>query len=73
MVTGNKIPVYGMSLVHAGGNYMTDGQGIAISTDLVWDENSGYSPEEINQTIQEYCGIDTYQVVPDALGEYINI
>jgi agmatine deiminase len=66
-----QIPVYGMNLVHAGGNYMTDGQGIAISTDLVWDENSGYSPEEINQTMQEYCGIDTYQVVPDALGAYI--
>lgn len=33
------IDVYGMNLVHTGGNYMTDGQGIAVSTDLVYDEN----------------------------------
>jgi len=65
------IPVYNMALEHAGGNYMTDGQGIAVSTNLVWSENSGYSHSQINQIMQDYCGIDTYHVVPDALGEYI--
>ena len=65
------IPVYGLSLEHAGGNYMTDGQGIAVSTTLVWNENSGYTHEQINQYMQDFCGIDTYHVVPDALGEYI--
>lgn len=65
------IPVYGLSLEHAGGNYMTDGQGIAVSTDLVWSENSGYTHEQINQLMQDYCGIETYHVVPDALGGYI--
>lgn len=65
------IPVYGLSLEHAGGNYMTDGQGIAVSTDLVWSENSGYSHSEIEEMMEEYCGIETYHVVPDALGAYI--
>ena len=65
------IPVYGLSLEHAGGNYMTDGQGIAVSTDLVWEENLGYSHSEIDEMMEDYCGIETYHVVPDALGAYI--
>lgn len=65
------IPVYGMSLVTAGGNYMTDGQGIAVSTDLLYTENPGLSPADIDEMAQDYLGVDTYHVVPDALGEYI--
>ena len=65
------IPVYSLPLEHTGGNYMTDGQGIAISTDLVYTDNSEYSHQEIDELMQEYCGIDNYIVVPDALGEYI--
>jgi agmatine/peptidylarginine deiminase len=70
---GNEygIPVYGMNLVHSGGNYMTDGQGISISTDLVWSENSGKTHDEINDIMEDFCGIHTYHVVPDALGAYI--
>ena len=65
------LPVYSMNLVHTGGNYMTDGQGIAISTDLVWTENPGYTHEQIDQIVEDYLGITTYHVVPDALGAYI--
>ncbi len=65
------ISVYGLSLEHAGGNYMTDGQGIAVSTDLVWEENPGYSHSEIEEMMKDYCGIETYHVVPDPLGAYI--
>ena len=70
--TEYNIPVYSINLEHAGGNYMTDGQGIAVSTDLVWNENPGYSHEQIEQMLEDYCGIETYHVVPDALGAYIN-
>ena len=66
-----EIPVYAMSLVTAGGNFMTDGQGIAVSTNLVWSENSGYTHAQIDQMMQDYCGIETYHVVPDVLGDYI--
>ncbi|HIH00019.1 MAG TPA: agmatine deiminase family protein, partial [Thermoplasmata archaeon] len=69
--SNQSIPVYNMPLVTAGGNYMTDGQGIAISTTLVWEENTGYTHEQINQMVNQYLGIDTYHVVPDVNGEYI--
>ena len=29
------IPLYGMNLIHTGGNWMDDGMGIGASTDLV--------------------------------------
>lgn len=66
-----SLPVYDMPLVTAGGNYMTDGQGIAISTTLVWEENPGYTHEQISQMVNQYLGITTYHVVPDVNGEYI--
>ncbi|HHH80151.1 MAG TPA: hypothetical protein ENL13_04545 [Thermoplasmatales archaeon] len=65
------LSLYTMPLVHTGGNYMTDGQGVAVSTDLVWSENPDYTSEEIDQIVYDYLGITTYHVVPDALGEYI--
>jgi agmatine/peptidylarginine deiminase len=66
-----SIPVYDMPLVHSGGNYMCDGMGIAISTDLVLDENPSLTQPQIEQTVLSYLGIHTYHLVPDALGEYI--
>ncbi len=66
-----SLPVFNMPLVATGGNYMTDGQGISISTTLIWEENSGYSHEQINQMVEQYLGITTYHVVPDVNGEYI--
>ncbi len=60
-----------MDIVHTGGNYMTDGQGISVSTDLVWTENPTMTPEEINQTVSQYLGIETYHVRPDVNNEYI--
>jgi len=65
------IPVYDMNLVHTGGNYMTDGQGTAVSTTLVWNENPGYTHDQIDQIVEDNLGITTYHVVPDALGAYI--
>lgn len=63
---------YNMNIVHTGGNYMTDGMGIAASTTLVWTENPSLTPEQINQTFQNYLGIHTYHVVPDPNNTYIN-
>ncbi|UCH95750.1 MAG: agmatine deiminase family protein [Candidatus Aminicenantes bacterium] len=65
------LDLYEMDLVHAGGNYMTDGWGISVSTDLVWEENSSKTPAEINQIMNDYLGIHTYHVTDDPLGEYI--
>jgi len=63
--------LYNMPLEHTGGNYMTDGQGISISTDLVWSENPGHTHEQINEIVEDYLGITIYHVVDDALGAYI--
>jgi len=69
--TDQGISYYYMPIDHTGGNYMTDGHGISVSTDLVWSENPGYSHEEIDELVNDYLGIDTYHVVPDVLNEYI--
>ena len=33
------IELFGMNLIHTGGNWMCDGMGIASSSELVWEEN----------------------------------
>jgi hypothetical protein len=50
---------------------MTDGQGISVSTDLVWDENPTMTHNQINQLFSQYLGIGTYHVIPDVNNEYI--
>ena len=66
------IPWFGMNVIHTGGNYMTDGLDISASTKLVWEENPTQTPEEIADKFQNYLGIDTYQVVDDPNGTYID-
>jgi agmatine/peptidylarginine deiminase len=41
------VPYFASDIVHAGGNYMTDGFGISASSDLVYEEND-FSSEEIH-------------------------
>jgi agmatine/peptidylarginine deiminase len=55
------IPVYGMDLEHTGGNYMADGRGVAISTELVLNENTSFSETEIDSIMFEYLGIERYE------------
>ena len=64
-------PLKYMDIVHTGGNYMTDGQGISVSTELVYTENPGLSSHDIDQLVHGYLGVHTYHVYPDPLGEYI--
>ena len=66
------IDLYGMDLIHTGGNYMTDGTGISSSTELVWEENSPLSHTQINQLVEDYLGINTYHVVADPNNTYID-
>ncbi len=65
------INYYYMPLTTTGGNYMTDGHGISVSTDLVWEENPGLTHQQINDLVYDWLGIETYHVVPDVNGEYI--
>lgn len=65
-----SMPYYKMNLEQTGGNYMTDGYGIAASTDLVYSENS-VSTTQIATRMNDYLGIGTYHVRPDPLDDYI--
>ncbi len=65
------IDLYGMNVTHTGGNYMCDGYGTAVSTDLVWEENTSLSHSEINIKMHDYLGINNYHVTADPLDDYI--
>lgn len=65
------IDLYGMDLYHTGGNYMCTGKGISASTDLVWEENTAYTHEQIGDLVNDYLGNSLFDVVEDPLGEYI--
>ncbi|RLD52552.1 MAG: hypothetical protein DRI94_02735 [Bacteroidetes bacterium] len=73
ILTANElgIDLYGMNVTHTGGNYMCDGYGTAVSTDLVWDENTSLSHAEINTKMHDYLGIQNYHVTADPLDDYI--
>ncbi len=58
------IPVYGMDLETAGGNYMSDGRGIAMSSRLVIDENTSLTTAEIDSMVEAYLGIEQYEKLP---------
>lgn len=59
------IPWYGMNVITAGGNYMTDGLGISSSTDLVYVENPTQTSQQVNDKMFDYLGIENFRVVPD--------
>jgi agmatine/peptidylarginine deiminase len=60
-----------MDIKHTGGNYMTEGHGISVSTQLVLTENPTKTEEQIKEMFRDYLGIQTYHLYPDPLGEYI--
>lgn len=71
MATYLDIDLYGMNLSSTGGNYMTSGLGQSASTDLVWEENTDLSEEDIDSLVFHYLGITNYDLRPDPLDDYI--
>ncbi len=67
--------VFGMQVVHTGGNYMTDGMGVAASCSASLDvENAdeyGYSQLELDSIFEDYLGITNYMHLEDPLADYI--
>jgi agmatine/peptidylarginine deiminase len=66
------IELFAMDLITAGGNYMTTGEGISASSDLVWEENPTLSASDIDQMVSSYLGVDTYHVLDDPNNTYID-
>ncbi|NIM96758.1 MAG: hypothetical protein GTO24_01345 [candidate division Zixibacteria bacterium] len=50
------VSVYGMDLVHTGGNHMSDGLGMSMSTRLVYDENPDKPPKQVDAMMKDYVG-----------------
>ena len=66
-----EIDLYGMNILHTGGNYMTDGLGKSASTDLIIEENQNMNETDINDLFKKYLNIDNYYVMYDPLDDYI--
>ena len=62
---------FGMDLITAGGNYMTDGQGMSLSTNLTEEENPDLTNAEMDQMVLDYLGVEQYDRVDDPTGMYI--
>jgi len=52
------LPVYGMDLIHTGGNHMSDGLGMSMSTRLVYNENPDKTSAEVDSIMLAYIGND---------------
>lgn len=64
------ITMYGMNLIHTGGNMMEDGRGHGVSDDLVVQEN-GNNETNVRNKMRDYLGIDPYHITIDPQGDYI--
>ncbi|RKX18446.1 MAG: hypothetical protein DRP26_05210 [Candidatus Zixiibacteriota bacterium] len=53
-----NLDVYGMDLIHTGGNHMSDGLGMSMSTQLVYNENPDKTPAEVDSIMMAYLGND---------------
>jgi len=51
-------PQYDIPLVHGGGNFHLFGDGEAFMTELILDENSGLSPQDVEDLFMDYEGLD---------------
>jgi len=52
------LDVFGMDLIHTGGNHMSDGLGTSSSTEMVYHENPSMTHAEVDQTMYDYLGND---------------
>ena len=77
------VPYFSADFISAGGNYMTDGNGISASTQIAYTENSQCGTNDqssiplapcayIDDIMLDYYGIHTYHVVADPNDEYID-
>lgn len=62
-----NIPVYGMQVIHTGGNYMSDGMGVGMSTTLVYNENPSLTQAQVNDSMFLYLGLEDYVTMVDIL------
>lgn len=72
LATDMGVEIFGMPLIHTGGNYMTDGYGYAASSTIAHYENDSILTfDEIDQIMEDYLGITDYSVMNDPNNDYI--
>jgi|GEM_PF-1183356 len=57
-----NIPVYQTGLVVQGGNWMSDGMGIAMSSEMIYTQNPSLTQTQIHNRVHDYLGIENYLV-----------
>ncbi len=67
------VDMYYMPVSTAGGNYMTDGRGIAASSHRIWRDNPDYSEQQVYDYFEEYLGITKYHVLDDPNANDVNL
>ncbi|RJP74706.1 MAG: T9SS C-terminal target domain-containing protein [Candidatus Zixiibacteriota bacterium] len=58
---------YETGIYHEGGNYMSDGHGTAMCSDVLYNNNPGWTQAQCRQAVMNYFGVDTvhvYQRIP---------
>ena len=76
-------PYFATDVVSTGGNYMTDGLGVAAATHIAYTENNECNTNNqssiplpscnyVDQQMNDYYGINEYHVVADPNNEYID-
>ncbi len=63
---------YTMPLTATGGNVMADGNGAAMSTNLILEENSSLTQAQIDALALNYLGVTDYQFYTDPNNTYID-
>ena len=78
-----NVPYFSADFVSTGGNYMTNGFGLAASSHIAYTENNECNTNDessiplsscsyVDNTLEDYYGISTYHVVADPNDEYID-
>ena len=67
------IEMFGMNVVHTGGNMMEDGRCHGVSDDIVITESASYgiTEDQVYERMKDYLGVDPYHVTIDPQGDYI--
>lgn len=65
-------PLFGMNVVQTGGNFMSDGYGMAASTTIAYTENSSQTHAQVDQKMLNYLGVYDYHVLDDPNNTYID-
>lgn len=68
-----NVDMYYMPISTAGGNYMTEGRGIAASSHRIWRDNPNYSEQQVYDYFEEYLGITNYHVLDDPNANDVNL